>query len=202
MFDLFKEHELRAGRPIHLGKNYRGQLAHLLGVYVQKTQKVSELAPIILSKMDWPAGTEFMLFEEIHDVDHGMFDLFKEHELRAGRPIHLGKNYRGQLAHGDIITFQRAIKESELPASALYTDARQFYDYLLNFDLFKEHELRAGRPIHLGKNYRGQLAHLLGLLNKMDWPAGTEFMLFEEIKHTMIDVMKPKQTFQQSDHWS
>jgi hypothetical protein len=33
----------------------------------------------------------------------------------------------------------------------------------------------------------------------MDWPAGTEFMLFEEIKHTMIDVMKPKQTFQQSE---
>lgn len=32
-------------------------------VYVRKNQKVAELAPIILEKMGWPAGTEFLLFE-------------------------------------------------------------------------------------------------------------------------------------------
>lgn len=32
-------------------------------VYVRKSQKVSELAQPILEKMNWPAGTEFLLFE-------------------------------------------------------------------------------------------------------------------------------------------
>ncbi|KAJ6146967.1 hypothetical protein N7497_008949 [Penicillium chrysogenum] len=94
-------------------------LTGVCSVYVQKTQKVSELAPIILSKMDWPAGTEFMLFEEIK---HTMIDVMKPKQTFQ----------QSEIQDGDIITFQRAIKESELPASALYTDARQFYDYLLN----------------------------------------------------------------------
>lgn len=32
-------------------------------VYVRKNQRVAELAPTILEKMNWPAGTEFLLFE-------------------------------------------------------------------------------------------------------------------------------------------
>jgi ubiquitin carboxyl-terminal hydrolase 7 len=32
-------------------------------VYVHKSQRVAELAPTILEKMNWPAGTEFLLFE-------------------------------------------------------------------------------------------------------------------------------------------
>ncbi|KAJ5462719.1 hypothetical protein N7475_007663 [Penicillium sp. IBT 31633x] len=88
-------------------------------VYVNKGQKVSELAPIILSKMDWPAGTEFMLFEEIK---HNMIDVMKPKQTFQ----------QSEIQDGDIITFQRTVKESELPPSALYTDARQFYDYLLN----------------------------------------------------------------------
>lgn len=94
-------------------------LTGVCSVYVHKSQKVSELAPTILSKMDWPAGTEFMLFEEIK---HTMIDVMKPKQTFQ----------QSEIQNGDIITFQRAIKESELPASALYTDARQFYDYLLN----------------------------------------------------------------------
>ncbi|EEP79053.1 conserved hypothetical protein [Uncinocarpus reesii 1704] len=37
------------------------------------------------------------------------------------------------------------------------------------------------------------------ILDAMKWPPGTSFLLFEEIKHSMIDAMKPKQTFQQSE---
>lgn len=37
------------------------------------------------------------------------------------------------------------------------------------------------------------------ILEIMDWPAGTQLFLYEEIKHSMIDPMKPKQTFQQSE---
>ncbi|KAJ5176850.1 uncharacterized protein N7482_002727 [Penicillium canariense] len=88
-------------------------------VYVRKNQKVQELAPIILSKMNWPAGTDFMLFEEIK---HNMIDAMKPKQTFQ----------QSEIQDGDIITFQRTIKDSELPPTALYTDAKQFYDHLLN----------------------------------------------------------------------
>lgn len=88
-------------------------------VYAHKSQKVSELAPTILSKMDWPAGTEFMLYEEIK---HTMIDVMKPKQTFQ----------QSEIQHGDIITFQRTVKEGDLPSTALYNDARQFYDHLLN----------------------------------------------------------------------
>ncbi|EYE98524.1 ubiquitin-specific protease UBP15 [Aspergillus ruber CBS 135680] len=93
-------------------------------VYVRKNQKVSELAPYILEKMSWPAGTEFMLFEEIKP---SMIDVMKPKQTFQ----------QSEIQDGDVIAFQRTIKESELPPTALYQDARQYYDYLLNkIDVF------------------------------------------------------------------
>lgn len=37
------------------------------------------------------------------------------------------------------------------------------------------------------------------ILDKMKWPAGTNFKMFEEIKQNMIEPMKPKQTLQASE---
>ena len=37
------------------------------------------------------------------------------------------------------------------------------------------------------------------ILDVMHWEPGTNFVLYEEIKHSMIEPMKPKQTFQQSE---
>lgn len=88
-------------------------------VYVRRNQKVSELAPPILSRMNWPTGTEFMLFEEIK---HNMIDVMKPKQTFQ----------QSEIQDGDIITFQRHTKESELPSTAIYEDARQFYDHLLN----------------------------------------------------------------------
>lgn len=88
-------------------------------VYVRKNQKVSELAPIILSKMNWPTGTDFMLFEEIK---HNMIDVMKPKQTFQ----------QSEIQDGDIITFQRQVMESELPDTVIYADARQFYDHLLN----------------------------------------------------------------------
>lgn len=88
-------------------------------VYVRNNQKVGELGPTILEKMDWPVGTEFMLFEEIK---HTMIDLMKPKQTFQ----------QSEIQDGDIITFQRVVKDTELPESALYQDARQYYDYLLN----------------------------------------------------------------------
>jgi len=88
-------------------------------VYVRKNQKVAELAPVILEKMNWPLGTEFLLFEEIR---HTMVDPMKPKQTFQ----------QSEIQDGDIICFQRVLKESELPQTALYPEARQYYDYLLN----------------------------------------------------------------------
>ncbi|KAJ5573764.1 Ubiquitinyl hydrolase 1 [Penicillium hispanicum] len=103
-------------------KNYDVTAQTLSGVgpvYVRKTQKVAELAPTILAKMNWPAGTEFMLYEEIK---HTMIDVMKPKQTFQ----------QSEIQDGDIITFQRTVKESELPPTAIYPEARQYYDYLLN----------------------------------------------------------------------
>ncbi|KAL1974815.1 hypothetical protein VTN31DRAFT_5019 [Thermomyces dupontii] len=94
-------------------------LSGIGSIIVRKNQTVSELAPIILEKMKWPAGTEFLLYEEIK---HTMID-----------PMKPSKTFlQSEIQDGDIITFQKRWKSSELPQTAMYTDARQYYDYLLN----------------------------------------------------------------------
>ncbi|KAL3445864.1 hypothetical protein BJX65DRAFT_280503 [Aspergillus insuetus] len=97
----------------------RQTLAGVRAVYVRKTQKVADLAPTILEVMNWPAGTEFILYEEIK---HNMIELMKPKQTFQ----------QSEIQDGDIITFQKSIKESELPPTALYTDAKLYYDYLLN----------------------------------------------------------------------
>ena len=88
-------------------------------VYVRKNQKVQDLAPIILSKMNWPTGTDFMLFEEVK------FDMIDPMKPKL-------TFLQAEIGNGDIITFQRIVMDSEIPSTALFTDARQYYDYLLN----------------------------------------------------------------------
>lgn len=94
-------------------------LSGLGAVYVRRNQKVADLAPTILEMMDWPAGTEFILYEEIK---HTMIELMKPKQTFQ----------QSEIQDGDIITFQRAIKESDLPSTAIYPDAKAYYDYLVN----------------------------------------------------------------------
>ncbi|KAI9369494.1 hypothetical protein BJX61DRAFT_545515 [Aspergillus egyptiacus] len=94
-------------------------LRGIRAVYVRKNQKVADLAPTILEIMNWPAGTEFVLYEEIK---HNMIDLMKPKQTFQ----------QSEIQDGDIITFQMSLKEAELPPTALYPDARLYYDYLLN----------------------------------------------------------------------
>ncbi|KAJ6022176.1 ubiquitin C-terminal hydrolase, partial [Penicillium herquei] len=94
-------------------------LAGVGSVYVRKNQKVGDLGSTILARMNWPAGTEFMLFEEIK---HTMIEIMKPKQTFQ----------QSEIQDGDIITFQRTLKDSELPQAALFPDARQFYDHLLN----------------------------------------------------------------------
>ena len=94
-------------------------LTGVAGVYVRKAQRVADLAPTIIHLMNWPAGTEFQLYEEIK---HTMIEHMKPKQTFQ----------QSEIQDGDVITFQQVVKESELPHHALYTDAKQYYDYLLN----------------------------------------------------------------------
>ena len=94
-------------------------LTGVAGVYVRKAHRVAELAPTILQLMNWPTGTDFILFEEIK---HTMIEHMKPKQTFQ----------QSEIQDGDVITFQRSVKESELPPHALYADAKQYYDYLLN----------------------------------------------------------------------
>ncbi|PGH35753.1 ubiquitin carboxyl-terminal hydrolase 7 [[Emmonsia] crescens] len=88
-------------------------------VFVRKHSKVSDLAGPILEMMNWPAGTPFILYEEIK---HSMIE-----PMKSKQTFH-----QSEIQDGDIICFQRQVSDSELSPTVLYTDARQYYDYLLN----------------------------------------------------------------------
>ncbi|KAL4753186.1 hypothetical protein BDW72DRAFT_169487 [Aspergillus terricola var. indicus] len=114
-------------------KNFDVLTQTLTGVgatYVRKNQKVGELGSTILELMNWPAGTEFVLYEEIK---HTMIDLMKPKQTFQ----------QSEIQDGDIITFQKVVKESELPQTAIYPDAKLYYDYLVNRVIIKFAPIKA-----------------------------------------------------------
>ncbi|PGH27122.1 hypothetical protein AJ80_01078 [Polytolypa hystricis UAMH7299] len=88
-------------------------------VFVRKHSKVADIGSTILSVMGWPAGTQFQLYEEIKR------DLIEP--MKAKQTFQ-----QSEIQDGDIICVQRTVNESDLPSTAIYTDARQYYNYLLN----------------------------------------------------------------------
>ena len=87
-------------------------------IYVKKHARVSDMAPQIIDLMKWEPGANFTLFEEIKN---SMIEPMKPKQTFQ----------QSEIQDGDIICVQLTIPESE-QGSILYTDARQYYDYLLN----------------------------------------------------------------------
>ncbi|WEW56134.1 ubiquitin-specific protease ubp15 [Emydomyces testavorans] len=88
-------------------------------IFVRKQSKVSELSSTILELMNWPPGTSFLLYEEIK---HSMIEAMKPKQTFQ----------QSEIQDGDIICFQRSMSDSELPATVIYRNAQQYYDFLLN----------------------------------------------------------------------
>jgi ubiquitin carboxyl-terminal hydrolase 7 len=82
---------------------------------VKKHDKVQELAPQISKIMGWPENTQILLFEEI-----------KMSMIEAMKPKTTFQ--QSEIQDGDIICFQEAVTDLDVN----YTDARLYYDYLLN----------------------------------------------------------------------
>lgn len=87
-------------------------------VYVKKHSKVADIASQIQELMGWDTTTTFSLYEEIR---HTMIEPMKPKQTFQ----------QSEIQDGDIICFQKAVPNLD-PASVIYTDTRQYYDYLLN----------------------------------------------------------------------
>ncbi|KAF7680281.1 cysteine proteinase [Alternaria burnsii] len=106
-------------------KHFDASEQSLFGVgtlYAAFQDKVSDLTPAITKMLGWPTGTQIKLSEEI-----------KQNMIEAMKPkITLAAS---EIQDGDIITVQRVLNEKEVAqvtAQGGYTEAKEFYDYLLN----------------------------------------------------------------------
>ena len=106
-------------------------------VYMKKHSKVAEIAPMIQQLMGWSNGSsvltnghtngntsppQYALYEEIK---HSMIEPMKPKSTLA----------QSEIQDGDIVCFQKTLTEKEALAISQaggYTDAREYYDYLLN----------------------------------------------------------------------
>jgi ubiquitin carboxyl-terminal hydrolase 7 len=87
-------------------------------VYVNKHAKVSDLVPQICEIMHWDPSTKVSLYEEIK---FSMIESMVPKKTFAA----------SEIQDGDIITFQQIIPDLDL-TNIVYTDPKQYYDYLLN----------------------------------------------------------------------
>jgi ubiquitin carboxyl-terminal hydrolase 7 len=102
-------------------KNFDIQSQILSGVghvYVKKHGKVADIASQIQDLMRWDLTVTFTLYEEIR---HSMIEPMKPKQTFQ----------QSEIQDGDIICFQRTVHGID-PSSVIYTDPRQYYDYLLN----------------------------------------------------------------------
>ena len=93
-------------------------------MYVKRFAKVSEMVPTISKFMDWSTEETppLALFEEIK---HSMIEPMKPKVTFQ----------QAEIQDGDIVCFQKSLTENEITAAqqaGLYSNAREFYDYLLN----------------------------------------------------------------------
>lgn len=87
-------------------------------VYVKKLDKVQEIALQINKIMGWDLTTQILLYEEI-----------KFSMIEAMKPKQTYQ--QSEIQDGDIICFQQNLPDLD-SSTVTYSDARQYYDYLLN----------------------------------------------------------------------
>jgi len=119
-------HANPSNRPILLFLKYfdiDAQVIHgVASFYAAPQDKVQEIAPTVLKLMNWTAGQNYKMSEEIKN---NMIEPMKPKQTLA----------QSEIQDGDIITVQKVLSEKDqqaLQAKGLYTDARDFYDYLLH----------------------------------------------------------------------
>ncbi|KAI4109728.1 MAG: hypothetical protein L6R37_000415 [Teloschistes peruensis] len=115
-------------------------------VYLKKTSKVAEMIPVIQQLLGWSPGQDSMSLSSASST--GL--LSPPHSTTGNPSLHLYEEIKhsmiepmkakstlqqAEIQDGDIVCFQRVLSEKESSAIAStggHTDAREYYDYLMN----------------------------------------------------------------------
>lgn len=106
-------------------------------IHIKKQSKVADLVPQILQMMGWshnPANLSNGVTNGIQSPPTlALFEEIKSSMIEPMKPK--ATLQQAEIQDGDIVCFQRVLSEkqnSAIAQSGGYTDAREFYDYLLN----------------------------------------------------------------------
>lgn len=121
-------------------KHFDAEAQSLLGVghiYLKKQSKVADMVPMLTQMMGWKS--------ESPDLTNGLTNgatslptvsLFEEIKSSMIEPMKPKSTLaQAEIQDGDIVCFQKQLPEKQVAAIAStggYTDAREFYDYMLN----------------------------------------------------------------------
>ena len=121
-------------------KHFDAEAQSLRGVghiYVKQQSKVAEICPKILQLMGWthgPAGLSNGLMNGASSLPTvSLYEEIKSSMIEPMKPK--ATLQHAEIQDGDIICFQKQLSETQTSSIAQtggYTDAREFYDYLLN----------------------------------------------------------------------
>lgn len=106
-------------------------------IYVKKHCKVAEMVPMIIELMGWSQGVDG-LSNGVVNGTHSQLTLALYEEIKHSMIEPLKPKatlQQAEIQDGDIVCFQKALSEQEalmISQAGGYTDAREFYDYLLN----------------------------------------------------------------------
>ncbi|KAL9102026.1 MAG: hypothetical protein Q9163_002781 [Psora crenata] len=121
-------------------KYFDAEAQTLMGVghiYIKKQSKVADICPMILQVMGWANGSSALS----NGLANGnpspptlcLYEEIKNSMIEPMKPK--ATLQHAEIQDGDIVCFQKQLSEKQASAIAQtggYTDAREFYDYLLN----------------------------------------------------------------------
>ena len=121
-------------------KYFDAEAQTLMGVghiYIKKQSKVADISPMILQIMGWTRGSPGLSNGLTNGAPSppiiSLYEEIKNSMIEPMKPKATLQN--AEIQDGDIVCFQNQLSEKQISAIAQiggYTDAREFYDYLLN----------------------------------------------------------------------
>lgn len=107
-------------------------------VYMTKQQKVADMFPLIQEVMGWTSGANHLTNGDTKEPSEDakttlLFEEIKHSMIEPMKPK--ATLQQAELQDGDIVCFQKVLSEKQLQQidqAGGYTDARDFYDHLLN----------------------------------------------------------------------
>ncbi|KAL9128721.1 MAG: hypothetical protein Q9217_002654 [Psora testacea] len=121
-------------------KYFDAEAQTLMGVghiYIKKQSKVADISPLILQIMGWTLGSAALNNGLTNGTPSpptiSLYEEIKNSMIEPMKPK--ATLQQAEIQDGDVVCFQKQLSEKQVSTIAQtggYTDAREFYDYLLN----------------------------------------------------------------------